>query len=115
MDASIRANDVQYVVWDTFSAQRTSFFTSKLLGYVRRYNGRVVHTQSIELATSLGNRVRKPVMVVYAVRLDRGMSPPEVFDTVPGTLWEKERGLDERQYIIPGGGGFGEIMNNAYV
>ena len=54
-------------------------------------------------------------MVVYALRLDRGLSPPEVFGTVPGTLWEKERGLDDRQYIVPGGGGFGEIMNNAYV
>ena len=29
--------------------------------------------------------------------------------------WEKERGLDDKQYIVPGGGGFGEIMNNAYV
>jgi uracil phosphoribosyltransferase len=56
-----------------------------------------------------------PDVIVYALRLDRGMSPPEVFGTAPGALWEKERGLDDRQYIIPGGGGFGEIMNNAYV
>jgi uracil phosphoribosyltransferase len=56
-----------------------------------------------------------PDVVVYAIRLDRGLSPPEVFGTEPGTLWEKERGLDDRQYIVPGGGGFGEIMNNAYV
>ncbi len=56
-----------------------------------------------------------PDAAVYAVRLDRGLSPPEVFDTVPGTLWDKERGLDDRQYIVPGGGGFGEIMNNAFV
>ena len=39
----------------------------------------------------------------------------EVFDTVPGTLWDLECGLDDRQYIVPGGGGFGELMNNAYV
>jgi uracil phosphoribosyltransferase len=56
-----------------------------------------------------------PDVVVYALRLDRGLSPPEVFGTIPGELWEKERGLDDRQYIVPGGGGFGEIMNNAYV
>ena len=56
-----------------------------------------------------------PDVVVYALRLDRGLSPPEVFGTLPGELWEKERGLDDRQYIVPGGGGFGEIMNNAYV
>ena len=51
----------------------------------------------------------------YALRLDRGLSPAEVFGTEPGTHWDKERGLDDRQYIVPGGGGFGEIMNNAYV
>jgi len=56
-----------------------------------------------------------PDAVIYALRLDRGLSPPEVFGTAPGTFWEKERGLDDRQYIVPGGGGFGELMNNAYV
>src|SRR5207245_9848435 len=53
--------------------------------------------------------------IVYALRLDRGPSPEDVFDTVPGTHWDRERGLDDKQYIVPGGGGFGEIMNNAYV
>jgi 4-amino-4-deoxy-L-arabinose transferase-like glycosyltransferase len=67
-DFSIRSNDVQYLVWDAFSAARTSFFTEKLLGYVRRYNGRAVRTESIEVATQGGSRVRKPVIVVYAVR-----------------------------------------------
>ena len=56
-----------------------------------------------------------PEAIIYALRLDRGLSPPEVFDTVPGTQWDRERGLDDRQYIVPGGGGFGELMNNAYV
>jgi uracil phosphoribosyltransferase len=60
-------------------------------------------------------RDEHPDVVVYALRLDRGLSPPEVLATEPGTHWERERGLDERQYIVPGGGGFGEIMNNAYV
>jgi uracil phosphoribosyltransferase len=52
---------------------------------------------------------------IYAIRLDRGLSPPEVFDTLAGELWEKERGLNDHQYIIPGGGGFGELINNAFV
>jgi uracil phosphoribosyltransferase len=56
-----------------------------------------------------------PDVVIYSVRLDRGLSPPEVLNTVPGELWDKERGLDDRQYIVPGGGGMGEVMNNAYV
>jgi uracil phosphoribosyltransferase len=56
-----------------------------------------------------------PDVAVYAIRLDRGLSPPDVLATIPGTRWDEERGLDDHQYIVPGGGGFGEIMNNAYV
>jgi uracil phosphoribosyltransferase len=58
---------------------------------------------------------RHPDVAVYALRLDRGLSPPDVLATIPGTRWDEERGLDDHQYIVPGGGGFGEIMNNAYV
>jgi len=52
---------------------------------------------------------------IYAVRLDRGLSPQEVLESTPGTYWDRERGLNDKHYIVPGGGGFGEIMNNAYV
>jgi uracil phosphoribosyltransferase len=52
---------------------------------------------------------------VYAIRLDRGLSPKDVLDSTPGTYWDRERGLNEKHYIVPGGGGFGEIMNNAYI
>jgi uracil phosphoribosyltransferase len=58
---------------------------------------------------------RHPDVEIYAVRLDRGLSPADVLRTVPGTHWERERGLNDQQYIVPGGGGFGEILNNAYV
>jgi uracil phosphoribosyltransferase len=58
---------------------------------------------------------RHPEVAIYAIRLDRGLSPAEVFGTLAGEFWDRERGLDDRQYIIPGGGGFGELMNNAYV
>lgn len=52
---------------------------------------------------------------VYALRLDRGLSPADVLATAPGTRWDEERGLDDHQYIVPGAGGVGEIMNNAWV
>ena len=47
---------------------------------------------------------------MYAIRLDRGLSPAEVLATLPGTHWERERGLNEKHYIIPGGGGFGDAL-----
>lgn len=55
-----------------------------------------------------------PDVVVYAVRLDRGASSREVLQSKPGVRWDEESGLTDKQYIVPGGGGFGEIMNNAY-
>lgn len=56
-----------------------------------------------------------PDTVVYALRLDRGLSAEDVLATVPGTRWNDERGLDGHQYIVPGAGGVGEILNNAWV
>lgn len=59
-------------------------------------------------------RDRHPDVIVYAVRLDRGLSPKGVLEATPGAFWDREKGLNQKQYIVPGGGGFGEIMNNAY-
>lgn len=56
-----------------------------------------------------------PDVLVYAIRLDRGLSAPEILKKVPGQDWDNEKGLNDRQYIVPGGGGFGEILNNAFV
>jgi uracil phosphoribosyltransferase len=57
----------------------------------------------------------QPQTTVYALRLDRGLSADDVLSTVPGTRWDEERGLDDKQYIVPGAGGVGEILNNAWV
>jgi uracil phosphoribosyltransferase len=54
-------------------------------------------------------------LVVYAARLDRGLSAPEVLATTPGTHWDRERGLDDHDYIVPGAGGLGEVLNNSWV
>jgi hypothetical protein len=43
------------------------------------------------------------------------MSPPEVLRSVPGTYPDRERGLNEIQYIVPGAGGLGEVINNVFV
>jgi uracil phosphoribosyltransferase len=56
-----------------------------------------------------------PDTIIYALRLDRGLSPEKILTTIPGTHWGEERGLDDQQYIVPGAGGVGEILNNAWV
>ena len=52
---------------------------------------------------------------VHTLRVDRGLSPPDVLAGVPGERWEEERGLDRNAYIVPGAGGLGEVLNNAWV
>lgn len=63
-DQQIRANELQYVVWDTYSAARSTYFETKLLDYVARYNGRVIHTESLP-GPNGGAAI--PVIVVYEV------------------------------------------------
>lgn len=56
-----------------------------------------------------------PDVVIYTARLDRGLSPDSVLKTKPGTHWEQEKGLNDKQYIVPGAGGVGELINNSFV
>lgn len=56
-----------------------------------------------------------PDAIIYAFRLDRGRSDEEVLNSVPGTFPEREFGLNETQYIVPGAGGLGEVINNVFV
>ena len=67
-DLSIRHNDLQYLVWDTFSAARSPFFSGHILRYVDRYHGRAVHTETVPATTPSGKPVRKPIIIVYEVR-----------------------------------------------
>jgi 4-amino-4-deoxy-L-arabinose transferase-like glycosyltransferase len=67
-DQKIRTNAVQYIVWDSFSAARSSFFAASAMRFVERYHGRAVHTETIDVRDSAGNLVTKPVMIVYEVR-----------------------------------------------
>ena len=55
-----------------------------------------------------------PEAVVYALRVDRGLSAADVLATPPGTHWERERGLNDQGYIVPGAGGVGEVLNNSW-
>lgn len=55
-----------------------------------------------------------PDVEIWALRLDRGMASERILDTLPGQYPDEERGLNERQYIIPGAGGMGELLNNTH-
>jgi len=67
-DFLIRTGELQYAVWDAFSAQRSTFFSERLLGYVHKYNGRVLHVETVTVTNEAGFEVEKPVIVIYSVR-----------------------------------------------
>jgi len=67
-DLEIRSGDIQYLVWDSFSAARSTYFSDRLLEYASRYHGRVVHTETITTTTPSGEHATLPVIIVYEVR-----------------------------------------------
>ena len=67
-DMHIRSGDLQYLVWDSFSASRTTFFANHLLAFTKKYHGRVIHVESVTVRTRDGHTVIKPIIIVYAVR-----------------------------------------------
>jgi hypothetical protein len=66
-DLQIRQGDMQYLVWDSFSASRSQFFSNSLITYAQRYHGRIVHQEFVTVRTSDGP-VRKPVITIFQVR-----------------------------------------------
>lgn len=53
-------------------------------------------------------------IVCYTARLDRGLSSQDVLESIPGKHWDRERGLNDQGYIVPGAGGMGEVLNNSW-
>lgn len=67
-DFELRTGEIQYVVWDAYSAGRSSFFSDKILTYAERYRGRAVHTETITIMTPYGEPSSEPVIIIYEVR-----------------------------------------------
>jgi hypothetical protein len=67
-DLEIRSGELQYIVWDSFSASRSTFFGTRIQEYAERYHGRVVHTESITVRTEAGEEASVPLIVIYEVR-----------------------------------------------
>ncbi len=67
-DQAIRSGEIQYVVWDSFSASRSTFFSDALLRYADRYHGRIVHTEPATAAGADGQKPDDAFIVIYEVR-----------------------------------------------
>lgn len=67
-DLQIRNGEIQYIVWDSYSAERSSFFSEGLLKFAKRYHGRVIHSEAVKVTLPDGSIVDKPVIIIYEVR-----------------------------------------------
>jgi hypothetical protein len=67
-DRAIREGEVQYLVWDTFSATRSRGFSDALLAYADRYDGRILHSEVLPARTVQGESADRPAIVVFEVQ-----------------------------------------------
>jgi hypothetical protein len=67
-DLEIRNGDIQYLVWDAFSANRSVFFSDMLLKLSQRFHGRIIHTETLSVSMADGTSIEKPIIVIYGVR-----------------------------------------------
>lgn len=109
----------RYVVFPDPMGATGSSITSAVTHYQTALDGRPAKCVAMHLIVTPEYikhvRGAHPDLCVYALRLDRGLSPERVLRTEPGTHWDDERGLNDKHYIVPGAGGVGEILNNTWV
>jgi hypothetical protein len=67
-DRAIRDGDFQYVVWDSYSAARASFFANKAQALIDKYHGVVVYTATVDIPDRTGRPIPQPVIIIYQVR-----------------------------------------------
>jgi len=67
-DLALRRNEIQYLIWDAYSAARSPFFSQMLLSKARKYNGRLVYTVTLRLPTGSGDTASRPLIQIYRVR-----------------------------------------------
>ena len=56
-DRRIPQSDIQYLVWDAYSAARTKFFAARSATYASTFHGRVVYTDTVEVRRAAVIRV----------------------------------------------------------
>ncbi|MBX6749940.1 MAG: glycosyltransferase family 39 protein [Micromonosporaceae bacterium] len=66
-DRALREGQFQYIVWDSYTANRTSFFAEKALELVERYHGVPVYTGSVSVEGPSGEPTTTPVIIIYRV------------------------------------------------
>lgn len=67
-DRALRDGDFQYIVWDSYTADRSSFFATQARRLIDKYHGVAVYTGTVSVLDASGHRDPQPVVVIYEVR-----------------------------------------------
>jgi Dolichyl-phosphate-mannose-protein mannosyltransferase len=65
---AVRQRKFQYVVWDSYTANRSPYFGNKITTLVSRFHGVAVFTSTVAVKARSGAAVDTPVIVIYRVR-----------------------------------------------
>lgn len=66
-DLQLRNAELHYIVWDSFSASRSTFYSESLNRYIKRYNGRVIHAEYVSVRAESGETTTRPIIIIYEV------------------------------------------------
>jgi hypothetical protein len=67
-DLQLRDGAIQYIVWDSFSAARSPSFSDRLLAYAKKYDGIVIHSETVQVEDDKGLATARPLIIVYELR-----------------------------------------------
>ncbi len=66
-DKALRDGVFQYIVWDSYTAARSSFFANEAHRLASKFHGVAVFTSAVTVRASSGPDVVEPVIVIYEV------------------------------------------------
>ena len=67
-DLAVRQRKFQYVVWDSYTANRSPSFGAKITTLVNKFHGVSVFASTVTVKAKSGAAVETPVIVIYRVR-----------------------------------------------
>ena len=68
-DLQLRDGAIQYAVWDSFSRRSLAqFLQTGCMAYVNKYNGIVIHSETVQIDDEDGSTTVRPLIIVYELR-----------------------------------------------
>ncbi|HEX4726659.1 MAG TPA: glycosyltransferase family 39 protein [Jatrophihabitans sp.] len=67
-DLAVRQGRFRYLIWDSYTANRSPLFADKITALANKYNGVLVFSSTITVRSPGGQSVQTPVVKIYRVR-----------------------------------------------